>query len=69
MNYDFSQYITQQKNEPFGGERGGDQYAYSIDLKLLRTMRTLKPIELAVSSTVVPLVRRSGRHSGYCVQI
>jgi len=48
---DFSTYVTQKKTG-FVGERGGDHYAFSGDLKMLKTLRTLKPIELAVASTV-----------------
>jgi Zn-dependent protease with chaperone function len=51
MSIDFGEYIARRKTG-FVGDRGGDQYAFSGDLKLLKTMRTLKPIELAVSSTV-----------------
>lgn len=51
MPFDFGEYIARRKTG-FAGERGGDQYAFSGDLKLLKTMRTFKPIELAVASTV-----------------
>lgn len=51
MEIDFGGYVTQRKTG-YVGERGGDHYAFSGDLKLLKTMRQLKPIELAVSSTV-----------------
>lgn len=51
MDIDFGEYVTQRKTG-FVGERGGDQYAFSGDLKLLKAMRNLKPVELAVASTV-----------------
>jgi Zn-dependent protease with chaperone function len=51
MSIDFGDYITQRKRG-VASERGGDHYAFSLDLKLLRTMRTFKPIELAVASSV-----------------
>jgi Zn-dependent protease with chaperone function len=51
MEINFGDYITRRKTG-FASERGGDQYAFSLDLKLLRTMRNFKPIELAVASTV-----------------
>src|SRR6476646_8224389 len=51
MDFNFGEFVTQRKIG-FVGERGGDKYAFSGDLKLLKTMRNLKPLELAVSSTV-----------------
>jgi Zn-dependent protease with chaperone function len=51
LDIDFGNYVTQRKTG-FSGERGGDHYAFSADLKLLRTMRQLKPVELAVASLV-----------------
>lgn len=51
MTIDFGAYVSRRRSG-FVGERGGDHYAYSGDLKMLKTMRTLKPIELAVASTV-----------------
>lgn len=51
MEMDFGEYVSRRKTG-YVGERGGDHYAFSGDLKLLKAMRALKPIELAVSSTV-----------------
>lgn len=51
MEFDFGEYVTQRRTG-YVGDRGGDHYAFSGDLKLLKAMRRLKPIELAVSSTV-----------------
>jgi Zn-dependent protease with chaperone function len=51
MTIDFGEYVSRRKSG-YVGDRGGDHYAYSGDLKMLKTMRTLKPIELAVASTV-----------------
>ena len=48
---DFSSYI-EKRQRGIGGDRGHDHYAYDGDLKLQRTMRNFKPIELAVASTV-----------------
>ncbi len=50
MQFDFSSYVRERKNGP-SGERG-EGYAYEGDLRVLRTMRTLKSVEIAVSHTV-----------------
>ncbi len=46
----FQDYISRRKNA--GTPDEGDGYAFSGDLKVLRTMRRLKPVELAVAATV-----------------
>lgn len=51
LSTDFGAYVTRRKLG-FVGEYAGDQYAFSSDLDLMRTMRTFKPIQLAVASTV-----------------
>lgn len=51
MAIDFGGYIEQRRTG-IAAEGGSDQYAYAGDLKLQKTMRTFKPIELAVASTV-----------------
>jgi Zn-dependent protease with chaperone function len=51
MEFDFGEYVARRKTG-YTGERAGDRYAYSGDLKVLKAMRTLKPVELAVSSLV-----------------
>lgn len=50
MELDFSAYVARQK-AGVTGERG-EGYAYEGDLKVLRAMRKLKPVELAVAQTV-----------------
>lgn len=50
MQFDFGSYIHDKKNGP-SGERG-EGYAYEGDLRVLRKMRTLKPVEVAVGQTV-----------------
>lgn len=51
MSIDFGDYVSRRKSG-IVGDRGGDHYAFSGDLELLKKMRALKPIELAVASTV-----------------
>lgn len=48
--FDFTSYIEEKKRGP-SGERG-EGYAYEGDLKVLRAMRTMKPVEVAVAQTV-----------------
>ena len=50
MELDFAEYVARQK-AGVTGERG-EGYAYEGDLKVLRAMRKLKPVELAVAQTV-----------------
>lgn len=50
MELDFSDYVARQK-AGVTGERG-EGYAYEGDLKVLRTLRKLRPVELAVAQTV-----------------
>lgn len=50
MQFDFGSYVHDKKNGP-SGERG-EGYAYEGDLRVLRKMRTLKPVEVAVGQTV-----------------
>jgi Zn-dependent protease with chaperone function len=51
MDFDFGAYVDRCKAGVVG-DRTGDLYAFSGDLKVLKTMRQLKPVELAVSSLV-----------------
>jgi Zn-dependent protease with chaperone function len=46
----FQEYVQRRKTS--GSPDQGDGYAFSGDLKVLRTMRKLKPVELAVAATV-----------------
>jgi Zn-dependent protease with chaperone function len=50
MRFDFAAYVAAKK-AGVAGERG-EGYAYEGDLRVLRTLRTLKPVELAVGRTV-----------------
>lgn len=50
MQLDFASYVSERKNGP-SGERG-EGYAYEGDLRVLRAMRTLRPVEIAVAQTV-----------------
>lgn len=50
MQFDFASYVRERKSGP-SGERG-EGYAYEGDLRVLRTMRTLRPVEIAVGQTV-----------------
>jgi Zn-dependent protease with chaperone function len=50
MQFDFGSYVHDKKSGP-SGERG-EGYAYEGDLRVLRKMRTLKPVEVAVGQTV-----------------
>ena len=50
MEFDFGSYVNQKKNGT-AGERG-EGYAYEGDLKVLRAMRSMRSVELAVSQTV-----------------
>lgn len=49
--FDFQRYVEKHRRLSGAGERG-EGYAYSGDLKVLRAMRSIKPVELAVASTV-----------------
>ncbi len=49
--FDFQRYIERHRRLSGAGERG-EGYAYAGDLKVLRTMRSIKPVELAVASVV-----------------
>ncbi len=51
MEFDFGSYVERRK-AGWVGDRPGDQYAFSGDLNVLRTLRTFRPVELAVSSVV-----------------
>ncbi len=50
MDFDFAGYVDQRKRG-VTGERG-EGYAYEGDLRVLRKLRTLRPVELAVARTV-----------------
>jgi len=50
MELDFAGYIQSRKTGA-SGERG-EGYAYEGDLKVLRTMRAMRPVEIAVAQTV-----------------
>ena len=50
MRFDFGAYVARRKGG-VSGERG-EGYAFEGDLALLRTMRKLRPLELAVGQTV-----------------
>lgn len=50
MQFDFAAYVQKRKTG-FSGERG-EGYAYEGDLRVLRKLRTLKPVEVAVAQTV-----------------
>ncbi len=50
MQFDFASYVSERKTGP-SGERG-EGYAYEGDLRVLRKMRTLRPVEVAVGQTV-----------------
>ena len=49
--FDFQRYVERHRRLSGAGERG-EGYAYAGDLKVLRAMRSVKPVELAVASTV-----------------
>lgn len=49
-DFDFAAYVARKKSG-VAGERG-EGYAYEGDLKVLRRMRTIKAVEVAVSQTV-----------------
>lgn len=49
-DFDFASYVARKKSG-VAGERG-EGYAYEGDLKVLRKMRTIKAVEVAVSQTV-----------------
>ncbi len=49
-DFDFAAYVARKKSG-VAGERG-EGYAYEGDLKLLRRMRSMRSVELAVSQTV-----------------
>jgi len=48
---DFNGYVERKKMEAFGGEIGA-RYAYAPDLAMLRTLRGVRPLELAATSVV-----------------
>lgn len=50
-DFDFQRYIERRRRATGTGE-SGDGYAFSGDLAVLRTLRKIKPVEIAVSSTV-----------------
>jgi Zn-dependent protease with chaperone function len=50
QNLDFATYV-QRRKDGVTGERG-EGYAYAGDLRVLKTLRSVKPIEIAVSHTV-----------------
>jgi Zn-dependent protease with chaperone function len=51
---DFDGFIARKKGERAGGgpETSGHEYAYSFDRKTRETLERMKPVELAVASTV-----------------
>lgn len=50
-DFDFQRYIERRRRATGTGE-AGEGYAFSGDLAVLRTLRRIKPVEVAVSSTV-----------------
>ncbi len=50
MRFDFAGYVEAKKAGVTGEQ--GEGYAYEGDLRVLRTLRTLKPVELAVGRAV-----------------
>ena len=50
MNFDFAGYVERRKGG-VTGERG-EGYAFEGDLKVLRAMRKMKAVEVAVAQTV-----------------
>ena len=50
-DFDFQRYIERRRRATGTGD-SGEGYAFSGDLAVLRTMRKIKPVEIAVSSTV-----------------
>ncbi|MBI2897036.1 MAG: M48 family metallopeptidase [Deltaproteobacteria bacterium] len=50
-DFDFLRYIERRRRATGLGE-SGEGYAFSGDLAVLRTMRKIKPVEIAVGSTV-----------------
>ena len=51
MEIDFARFVEGRRAR-FDRDRPGDSYAFSVDRRLLEAMRALRPVELAVSSTV-----------------
>src|SRR5262245_31609221 len=49
--FDFQRYVERQRRASGAGERG-EGYAFSGDLRVLRAMRSVRPVELAVAATV-----------------
>jgi Zn-dependent protease with chaperone function len=50
-DFDFQRYIERRRRATGTGD-AGDGYAFSGDLAVLRTLRRIKPVEIAVASTV-----------------
>jgi Zn-dependent protease with chaperone function len=52
VDFDFQRYIEQRKGAREAATREGAAYAYSGDLKVLRTLDRLRPVRLAIEATV-----------------
>jgi Zn-dependent protease with chaperone function len=52
FDFDFLRYVERRKGARAQESREGAAYAYSGDLKVLRTLDRLKPVKLAVEGTV-----------------
>ena len=52
MDFDFQRYIERKKGAREASTREGAAYAYSGDLKVLRTLDRLRPVRLAIEATV-----------------
>jgi Zn-dependent protease with chaperone function len=52
MDFDFQRYIERKKCAREASTREGAAYAYTGDLKVLRTLDRLRPVRLAIEATV-----------------
>src|SRR4051812_48176819 len=52
LDFDFSRYVAERKGARAAQVREGAGYAYSGDLKVLRTLDKLRPVRLALEATI-----------------
>ncbi len=52
IDFDFQRYVERRKGAREAQAREGAAYAYAYDLRLLRTLERLKPVKMALETTV-----------------